>query len=99
MPHFACNQRIASAPVSGGPDSILPYLGAAARDARTERGRHQVQIAAEIGVDQGTVRRFEQGEHWPRNPDAMVAAYARDLDLDPTVFWEEALRRWRSEQR
>jgi transcriptional regulator with XRE-family HTH domain len=78
-----------------GPDSMLPYLGAAARDARKSRGRHQGHIAAEIGVDQGTIRRFEQGKHWPRDPDAMIAAYARDLEIDPRDLWEEATRRWR----
>lgn len=78
-----------------GPDRLLPFLGAACRDAREHHGRLQVHIAVELEVDQATVRRFEQGKHWPRDPDAMVAAYARDLDMDPRELWEEALRRWR----
>lgn len=75
---------------------MLTHLGAAARDARMQKGRHQVQVAAEIGVDQGTIRNFEYGKHWPRDPDAMVAAYARDLDIHPVEIWEEALKRWKA---
>lgn len=85
--------------MADGPDSMLGYLGAVARDARVARGRHQVQIAAEIGVDQGTVRRFEQGKHWPRDPDAMVAAYARDLEIDARDIWGAAVERWRGANR
>jgi hypothetical protein len=81
------------------PDSILQHLGAAARDARVAGGRLQVHVAAQLSVDQGTIRKFEQGKHWPRDPDAMVAAYARDLDMDPRDIWDEALRRWRLETR
>lgn len=77
---------------------MLTYLGAAARDARIRGRRLQVHIAAELGVDQGTIRKFEQGKHWPRNPDAMVAAYARDLDIDPLDIWKDALKRWDADQ-
>lgn len=83
---------------AAGPDPMLPHLGAAAREARVKAGRLQVHIAAELGAKtDATVRRFEQGLHWPRDPDAMVNAYARDLDIDAREIWAAALKRWRAE--
>lgn len=80
-------------------NAILPYLGAAARDARHDRGRHQVHVAVELGArSDSTIRRFERGEAWPRDPDAMVQAYARDLDLDPVEIWKDAVARWEAER-
>lgn len=74
---------------------MLQHLGTAAREARESRGRHQVQIAAEIGVDQATIRNFEHGKHWPRNPDAMIGAYAQDLGIPVVDLWADALGRMR----
>lgn len=81
-----------------GPVPMLPYIAAACRDARERQGRLQVHIAAELGRGEAAVQRFEAGKHWPRDPDAMVAAYARDLDIQPIDIWQEALRRWQAER-
>jgi transcriptional regulator with XRE-family HTH domain len=75
---------------------MLYWLGIVAREAREARDRKQVHIAAVLGVNQMTVSRFEQGRAWPRDPDQIIAAYAEDLDLDPRDLWEEACRRWRT---
>lgn len=83
---------------AAGP-GMLPYLGAAARDARIKAGRLQIHIAVELGAKtDATVRPFEQGKHWPRDPDAMVSAYARDLGIDPIDIWKDALKRWAADQ-
>jgi transcriptional regulator with XRE-family HTH domain len=73
---------------------MLPWIGAAARAAREARARKQVHIAATLGVDQGTIGRFEGGRAWPRDPDKVVAAYAEDLDMDPLEIWEAAVAEW-----
>jgi hypothetical protein len=78
-----------------GKDGMIYWLALAAQEARLKQGRKQVHIAASIDRDQSTVNRFEQGEHWPRDPDELVKGYADDLDMDPTSLWAEALRLWR----
>lgn len=78
-----------------GPDPLLPWIAAAARDARIDARRKQVHIAAERGMTEESIRKFEQAKRWPRDPDAMVNAYASDLDLDPLDLWAEAVERWR----
>lgn len=84
--------------MGAGPHRLLPYLGAACKAARERHGRLQVHIAVELEVDQATVRRFERGQHWPRDPDAMVNAYARDLDISPVELWRAAVKLWERER-
>jgi hypothetical protein len=43
------------------------------------------------GVSESTVARFEYGQAWPENPDAMVAGYAQALDVEPASIWQAAL--------
>ena len=50
------------------PRPFLPGVGRACRQARGERGIHQVQIAAAIRVNQATIPRFGEGTVWPRRP-------------------------------
>lgn len=76
---------------------MLYWLGRAARDAREQKGRLQVHVAASLGVNQDTVSRFEHGRTWPRDPDLMIAAYAEDLDIDPRDIWDAALACWRTD--
>lgn len=46
-------------------------------------------------VDNATISRFEKGTIWPRTPtDAIVAAYADELRVEPIELWTEALRLW-----
>lgn len=73
---------------------MLAYLGAAAYDARRATGRKQIHIAVRLDVSESTVRNFEKGRHWPRNPDAIVQAYADELGINSFDLWAEALRGW-----
>lgn len=79
-------------------DTMIYWLARAARELRegAEPPRKQVHVAAALSIDQSTVYRFEQGESWPRQTDAVVAAYAEDLDIDDArEIWELALRMWK----
>src|SRR4051812_21257163 len=96
MSHIGRFSPVVSAVVMAPPDSMLPFLAAAARDARQERDRLQVHIAAELRVNEATINRFEKGKHWPRNPDRMIGAYAKDLGINAREIWEDALERWRT---
>lgn len=75
-----------------GKDAMIYWLAQAAKAERLRRGRKQVHIAAAIDRDQSTVNRFEQGEHWPRDPDEILAGYAEDLEIDPWDLWARAVR-------
>lgn len=77
-----------------GPDPLLPWIAAAVRAAREEADRKQVHIAAERGMTEESIRKFEQARRWPRDPDAMVHAYAQDLDVPELELWKDAIRRW-----
>jgi predicted TPR repeat methyltransferase len=76
-------------------DRMLFWIAIACREARESAGRLTSQIAAERYVDQSTVTRFETGTKREIDVDAMVAAYARDLDIDPRELWRRALELWR----
>src|SRR5689334_7471609 len=76
------------------PRPFLPWIGRACRRAREERGVHQVEIAAELKVNQATVSRFEDGTAWPRRPDAVLMAYASELGTDVRVLWLHGLVLW-----
>jgi transcriptional regulator with XRE-family HTH domain len=73
---------------------MIYWLAQAAKQERLKKGRKQVHIAAAIDRDQSTINRFEQGEHWPRDPDEILAGYADDLEIDPRQLWAEAIKLW-----
>jgi hypothetical protein len=75
-------------------DTMIFWLGQAAQKLREEQGRMRVHIGAEAGHGDSVVWKFEKGR-WPRHPEAMVEAYARDLDLEVTDIWAEGLSLWR----
>lgn len=75
-------------------DSMLPYLAAAAVELRTAADRKQVHVAASADLDQSTIWRFEQGQKWPRDADAVIAAYADDLGIAAGEIWARALQLW-----
>lgn len=81
-------------------DSMLYWLAEACTRARKTAERRQVHIAASTlkGVDQSTIARFEKHTAWPRNTDAIVQAYADDLDISPLDLWGAALDLWREHQ-
>lgn len=75
-------------------EAMIYWVAEAAKEAREEANRLQVHIAAEMDKNQSTVARFEDHTSTPRNVDAMIAAYGRDLDLDPRQLWARALELW-----
>lgn len=79
-------------------DSMLFWLATAAKQVREAGGRRQVHVAASANLDQSSVYRFEEHKSTPRDVDLMVAAYADDLEIDPMMLWEQALKMWRDER-
>ena len=73
---------------------FLPWVGRACRQAREEKGVHQVQIAAAIRVNQATVARFEEGTAWPRRPEEVLMAYASELGMDVRLLWLHGFVLW-----
>src|SRR5262245_21237320 len=76
------------------PRPFLPWLGRACRQAREERSVVQVQIAAALRVNQATIARFEDGTAWPRRPEEVLMAYARELKIDVRLLWLHAFVFW-----
>jgi transcriptional regulator with XRE-family HTH domain len=72
---------------------FMEALAMAAREARVEKHRKQVHIAAALDADQSTVARFERGQR-PRDLEAMLLAYSDDLDMSPRELVERALDLW-----
>jgi hypothetical protein len=77
------------------PATMIHYLAEVAKEARERAQRKQVHIAAQMSADQSRIYRFEQGDRWPRDVEKIVSAYAEDLDIDPALIWDEAVRRFR----
>jgi len=84
----------ASAEPKGTAHPFLSWIGRACRQARRERGVHQVQIAAAMNVNQATIARFEDGTAWPRRPEEVLMAYAEVLGMDVRVLWLHGLVLW-----
>jgi transcriptional regulator with XRE-family HTH domain len=78
----------------GIPHPFLSWIGRACRQAREERGVHQVQIAAAMKVNQATIARFEEGTAWPRRPEDVLMAYAGELGMDVRVLWLHGFVLW-----
>jgi transcriptional regulator with XRE-family HTH domain len=76
------------------PRPFLPWVGRACRQAREEKGVHQVQIAAKIKVNQATIARFEDGTAWPRRPEEVLMAYASELGMDVRLLWLHGFVLW-----
>jgi hypothetical protein len=77
---------------------LLPSLAQVARELRMAAGLTYAHVAVHVrkrdgrsGVSESTVARFEYGQAWPENPDAMVAGYAQALDVEPASIWHAAL--------
>jgi hypothetical protein len=77
-------------------DAMLPWLATAAKQLREAAERKTVHVAASLDVDQSTIFRFEEGETQPRDLDAVIGAYADDLDIDPMRIWEMAMEMWKA---
>jgi AcrR family transcriptional regulator len=66
---------------------MLPRLAEAAVFARRARNASVDDIASALNASPATVYRFERGDAWPRDPDAMIAAYAKVLRVEPEMIW------------
>jgi len=88
------SDRTAGTEAEEVPRPFLPWLGRACRQAREERNVVQVRIAAAIEVNQATVARFEDGISWPRRPEEVLMAYAKELDIDVRLLWLHAFVLW-----
>lgn len=66
-------------------------LGQAARNARTRSGLRLIDIAAQAGLSQAALSRFERGWGFPMQTDEVVAAYAQACGLRPEDIWRAAL--------
>jgi hypothetical protein len=90
LPH----RNIDEAPRPAG-QRFLYWLAAAAVEARESAGEDPETIAYMLRVRAETVRRFEKAEHWPRDTERMIAAYAAVARIpDPRNLYERALELW-----
>jgi hypothetical protein len=74
--------------------ALLPLLATVARRARAGAGASTTEVALAAHVDPSTVRRFETARAWPRDPDALIGAYARITRRKPRELWREAVDQW-----
>lgn len=88
---------------SAGDRTMLHWLSLTLREARQGSGVTGTRIAADLGVSETTVNRFERGEAWPARGavrvDDYLAAYAHYLlsSGDARDYWAAAIDRWRRE--
>lgn len=77
---------------------VLGWLARAMVVAREDAGQELIDIAYHARVKEGTVERWENGEHWPRDLDAALTAYATATGRGGArAMWELALRLWRED--
>jgi hypothetical protein len=74
--------------------TMLTHLAWAARTARETAGATTHDIAALAHIDVSSVRRFERARAWPRDPDLLIAAYARQASTTARHIWAAALAHW-----
>jgi hypothetical protein len=75
---------------------LLPYISAVCKETRKESGARVTGVADAAGYDSATtINRFERSVAWPRDPDAVVGAYAKGAKVSPFDLWDEAIRRAR----
>lgn len=76
------------------PDQMLHWLVHVTKRLRELQGKRAPDVGFWAG-DPSSVYRFEQGKGWPRDPDRMVNAYAKELGIaDSREIWRLALDLW-----
>lgn len=76
------------------------WLGRTLRETRNAAGKDLLDISQELrrnglSTTEPTVSRIETSPGWPRDLDAIVAAYAEVCRIeDPRDLWEKALGAW-----
>lgn len=85
-------------PSSGDrPDAerLAYWLAFACRTARETAEVSMTAISNVAGVEKSTVSLYEKNGRWPRDPEGMVAAYARAINLrDSRELWQIAFNLW-----
>lgn len=77
-------------------ERFLYWLARAAKQTRENAGIDPLRIAllANLRSD-ATIKRFEQGKHWPVDPETLIAAYAHATGLDdPRAIFYLAMDLW-----
>lgn len=79
---------------------LLPHLVAVLREARLTAELTFAHVAVRVrkkdgrvGVSESSISRFEQGTHWPANPDAFVGGYAEATGVPACELWRAAAER------
>lgn len=79
---------------------LLPHLVAVLREARLGASLTFAHVAVRVrkkdgrvGVSESSISRFEQGTHWPMNPDSFVAGYAEATGVPACELWQAAAER------
>lgn len=76
-------------------ERFLYWLAAAAVELREAAGEDPETIAYMLRVRAETIRRFERAEHWPRDTERLVAAYATVGGLsDARQVYQRAIALW-----
>lgn len=77
-------------------ETLLYWLGLAARKAREDAGVSMVEIAALLGMNTTKgVERFERAENWPLSLEWTLAAYGRALGIDGRDLIDAGMALWR----
>lgn len=86
-----------SAPASDR--TMFYWLALVLREERQGSGLSATRLAADLGVSESTVTRFEKAHTWPQRVDDYVAVYAAYLSesQDARDYWGMAIDRWRQE--
>lgn len=71
------------------------WLSVTCQKARENVEKSPAAISAISGLDPSTIYKFEDKGTWPRQPDDLVAAYAKAAGIeDARELWDMALRMW-----
>lgn len=72
------------------PGSMLAALASVASTARRQAAVRRHEIAVAAGVYPSTIDRFEQAKAWPRDPEALICAYAKLTSRAARDLWCDA---------
>lgn len=70
---------------------MAAQLGRVAAQLRLRAGVTLMEVAVTAHVGQSTIHRFEAGDGWRRETDAIVDAYALCCGVTPLDIWRAAI--------
>lgn len=92
--HFPLKSRIGGKLMKNNKLPELRNLGSKIEDIRKSSGKSQERFAADYGVAQGTLSKYESGQTNP--PVALLVLICRDYRINPNYFFDwddETLKR------